>query len=149
MLPLFDKCNKAVWISEYTYYYFQRPGSLVNSEYSRKKLMLMKGAAKWVRYSESKNNIFYKEAGAFYLKSILTLLLNLNNGDKAPFRSDEKRLMRALRYAIRYLKGNPYIDKRKKILIAAFYIGVPGELIASAWRLWMSVKSGHIGFQSE
>ena len=147
MLQLFDKCEKAVWIPQYTYYYFQRPGSLVNSGYSSEKLMLMKGAAQWVRYSESRNNIFYMEAGAFYLKSILTLLINLNNGDKAPFSSDEKRLMRALRYAIRYIKGNPYIDKRKKILISAFYIGVPGKLIASAWRLWMSVKSVNaVGF---
>lgn len=144
MLSLFNQSKRVVWIPERTYFYFQRKDSLVNSGFSSKKLALMKTAAEWVRYSEEKNDIFFEESGAFYLKSLLTLLINLNNGNKSPFRSDEKRLMRALRYAIRYLKGNPYIDKRKKMLISAFYIGVPGKLIAFAWRLWMSVKSVNI-----
>ncbi len=142
MLPLFEKCKRVAFISEYTYYYFQRKESLVNSKYSHQKLVLMSCAAQWVRYSQKKGDIYYLETGAFYLKSILTLLLNINDGDKSDYKADEKRLMRALRYAIRYLKGNPYIDKRKKMLIAAFYIGVPGKLIAFAWRVWMMFKSG-------
>ncbi|MCR4936769.1 MAG: glycosyltransferase [Lachnospiraceae bacterium] len=146
MLPLFMRCKRIVWIPEYTYYYIQRRDSLVNSGYSHQKMALMRTAAQWVRYSEGKNNIYYKESGAFYLKSLLALLLNLNSGDKSGFNADEKRLMRALGCAMRYLKDNPYIDNRKRFLLIAFNIGIPGKLISYIWSIWMIVKSRHTGY---
>ena len=135
-LETFLLCNRIALCGSPKYYYFQRQSSIVNSEFSRDKLKMLSNYRDFIDFSHNNGGKYNVETEAWYLKSILLLLMQnsvSNNIDK----NVVKYLERELRKHRKYIKKNKYIDTRKKIMLIFMGNEACRKLISKAWKFMM------------
>ncbi len=135
-LPLFRQATRVAYCEAPKYYYVQRRKSIVHVAYHDGKLALLRDIAEMIRYSEEeRNGKFNTETHAFYLRACLMLLLQVY---AMPRSSERRKTERYLKQEMgRYrndIDGNPYLEKRKQIMMKALLYHFPGEIL---YRLWV------------
>ena len=92
-----------------------------------------------VEYAKTQGGMYIIEAEAFYLKSALMLILQAYN---SPQDGEVIRLTNILKEEIKkhkkYIFRNPYIEKRRRIVLRAILIGVSPKLINKLWKAKVS-----------
>jgi len=76
-LLLFDRSKRCVICNDELYYYFQREGSIVNSKFNERKLDMLEYVQRMIEYSHRNGHKYDMEAEAFYLKAVMTNILQV------------------------------------------------------------------------
>ena len=138
-LDLFRQCSSVVVNGTSKYMYYQRANSIVNSKMNEDKLVMLEFVGKMVEYAKTQGGMYIIEAEAFYLKSALMLILQAYN---SPQDGEVIRLTNILKEEIKkhkkYIFRNPYIEKRRRIVLRAILIGVSPKLINKLWKVKVS-----------
>ena len=138
-LELFRQCSSVVVNGTSKYMYYQRANSIVNSKMNEDKLVMLEFVGKMVEYAKTQGGMYIIEAEAFYLKSALMLILQAYN---SPQDGEVIRLTNILKEEIKkhkkYIFRNPYIEKRRRIVLRAILIGVSPKLINKLWKVKVS-----------
>lgn len=130
---MFLKSRKIVWQSDAKYHYYQRPDGIVNSTFNVNKADMVAFSQLYIDYAR-KNNCFLKEAYANYLKAILMMLLNAQpNRDNPAVKALIQRLKSELKELKQYIY-NPYIQKRRQLLLYLFLSPLPDQLVYYIWK---------------
>ena len=135
-LETFCLCNRIALNGTPKYFYFQRKSSIVNSEFSSKKMKLLTNIHKFIKFSHENGGKYDEETEAWYLKSILLLLIQSCVSKNADVK-DIKYLENELSKHRKYIKQNRYIDARKKIMLVIVGNKICRKFISKAWRNMM------------
>ncbi|MCI9078407.1 MAG: glycosyltransferase [Lachnospiraceae bacterium] len=137
-LPVFKQIKRCIIVQDMLYYYFQRENSIVNSTFSMEKLEMLEFSQCMIDYSHRHGHKYDNEAEAFYLKSVLMILLQAYKDIKI---RDAKKasmfLKKELKKHKKYIWNNVYIEKRRQIVMYAFLYRVPAKLLVKLWELKM------------
>lgn len=138
-LPTFLNAKKIVTSGIAKYNYYQRKESIVNSQFSDKKLFFLDCCKEIIAYSDSHENKYDLEAHTFYLRGLLFFLLQMNIESKKLEERKElsKKIKDEIKNNFRYVLGNPYLENRKKLLLTLICFGFPIKLLAKAWEIYM------------
>lgn len=138
-LDLFRQCSVVAVNGRSKYMYYQRTDSIVNSKMTEKKLVMLDFVGEMVEYARSHGGTYIMEAESFYLKSALMLILQAFN---SPQDEEVRRLTSVLKGEIlkhkKYIFRNPYIEKRRRIVLRAILMGVSPKLINKLWKAKVS-----------
>lgn len=138
-IDLFRQCSTIVVNGTSKYMYYQRPNSIVNSQMNENKLVMLDFVEEMVEYARKQGGIYIREAESFYLKSALMLILQAYN---SPQDEEVRRLTKILKGEIqkhkKYIFRNPYIERRRKIVLRAILMGVSPRLINKLWKVKVS-----------
>lgn len=74
---VFDKCNYVVWRNEAKYYYLQRSGSIVNSNFNIKKMDYLEQTLAIIKYMELYHKNLYKAAISRHFSACFQILANI------------------------------------------------------------------------
>ena len=138
-LEVMLRCNKVVWTGDFKYNYYQRSGSIVNSNFNLDKLYMLECCQKMIEFSNSKEGRFDKETNAFYLKSAMMLMMQAYGSIKSNETSKAKRIIRnGIIEHQNYIWGNPYLSKiRQFILMLMRNKYVPERVLYKLWKINM------------
>lgn len=122
-LPLYDQCNTIAVVKECHYkYYYVRPGSSMNSSYSKKNIASVElGYFQWVFFREKNLREQMDYAMTAYVSDYMLNLFGVHRlcpQEKSYFRKFKRQFCRMLPLIVK----NPKICKLKKLMIAVSYV---------------------------
>jgi glycosyltransferase involved in cell wall biosynthesis len=127
---LFDRCNGIVYDSHPKYYYVQRNGSIVNSEFYPEKLKFVEACQRIVDFSKNRGGIYDEEAQSYYVLSNLWMMYEAAAGGNKEYRSILEVLCgNILRYE-RLAMASNYIRKSDKFSIFLLKNGISAETVS-------------------
>lgn len=131
-LSTFLKANKVVVSGRAKYNYFQRGTSIVNSKFNVEKLYFLKCCRDIIEYSDTHSKIYDKEAHTFYLRALMTFILEIYQSNS------NYELLKDLENEIRkqkhYIWRNPYLQFRKKMVMTLICLPFPKKILVNLWR---------------
>ena len=134
-LPLFKKCSRVVLSGQQKYYYYQRDGSIVNSAFDYRKMVILEYCRDIINFSKECGGTYDKEANAFYLKAMLMLILNIYDTTNNSYIEERKILSKEIKKCRKYILFNPYLEARRQAVLWAILMKVSPKLLNKLWRI--------------
>jgi glycosyltransferase involved in cell wall biosynthesis len=123
MPDILYSANKIVHIGESKYYYCHRKNSRSNDVFNVNKMHLLEASEYILEFILVKYPYLQKKAQSFYYCSIIHLYsLISSSSNRAEYRSQYNELKRTFHKNFIPLIGNPYIDKRNKVISVLLYL---------------------------
>lgn len=140
-LPLFEKSKRCVLSNAELYYYFQRESSIVNSQFSKRKLDMLEFIKNMIDYSHNNEHKYDQEVEAFYLKAVLMNILQAYKDSKSKeAKKSAKFLKKELKNHREFILGNEYIEKRRQLVMYAIILNFPAKILIWLWEVRMKAK---------
>ena len=138
-VDVFRWCEKIVWCGASKYNYFQRTGSIVNSQFNIKKLYMLESCQKMIDFSYNIGGEFDNETNAFYLKAAMMLMMQAYGSKRTKETENAKKNIRdAIKKHNKYILRNQYLNLTKKIiLILIQYKFIPERVLYKIWKKHM------------
>ena len=140
-LPLFIKSKQCVISNKELYFYFQRNSSIVNSRFNKNKLDMLEFIQNMIDYSHANEHKFDNETEAFYLKAVLmNILQSYKDNSSKEAKECAKYLKGELKKHKKYIWGNKYLERRRKVVIYAIMMNFPARILVEIWEARMKAK---------
>ena len=131
-LPTFLQAKKVVVSSKSGYNYFQRNDSIVNSKFNKRKLYFLDCCQEIIAYSDSHDKLYDVEAHIFYLRVLMTFVLQL-------YQTSEKEenivgyLENEIKKYKKYIWKSSELELKKKVVLSLICIGFPRDFLSRLW----------------
>ena len=133
-LPTFTKASKVVVSGVSKYNYFQRSTSIVNSKFNKDKLYFLECCRNIIDYSNENLKMYDKEAHTFYLRALMTFILQIYSVNNIENEIILKQLEKEIRQQKKYIWRESYLELRKKIVLTLIYFHFPRKMLVALWK---------------
>ena len=133
-MPTFLKAKKVVVSGKTKYNYYQRKTSIVNSKFNEEKLYYLECCRDIIAYSDSNSKLYDAEAHTFYLRALMTFVLQIYKADNNENKEILQKLEKEIRKHKKYVWRNSYLELRKRVVLTLICIHFPQKILVGLWK---------------